>query len=57
MPYDVGYEASATAISIGVMAATLGLDEEALPEFPPTVRDPLIVTRVNSRDPVVEVTA
>jgi hypothetical protein len=33
------------------------LDEEALPEFPPTVRDPLIVTRVNSRDPVVEVTA
>jgi oxalate decarboxylase len=57
MPYDVGYKASATAISREVMAATFGLDEEALPEFPTTLKDPLIVGRVNSLDPVVELTA
>jgi oxalate decarboxylase len=57
MPYDVGYKASATAISREVMAATFGLKEEALPEFPQTVKDPLIVGRVNSLDPVVAVTA
>lgn len=54
MPYDVGYKASATAISREVMTATFGLDEEALPEFPTTVKDPLIVGRVNALDPVVE---
>jgi oxalate decarboxylase len=57
MPYDVGYKASATAISREVMAATFGLDEDALPDFPQTVKDPLIVGRVNSLDPVVEITA
>ncbi|KAH7408347.1 RmlC-like cupin domain-containing protein [Phaeosphaeria sp. MPI-PUGE-AT-0046c] len=57
MPYDVGYKASATAISKAVMAATFGVDEDVLPEFPTTVKDPLIVGRVNSLDPVVQVTA
>ena len=54
MPYDVGYRASATAISKPVMAATFGLDEAALPTFPQTVKDPLIVKRFNPVDPVID---
>ena len=50
MPYDVGYRASATAISKPVMAAIFGLEEEELPEFPQTVKDPLIVKRFNAVD-------
>jgi oxalate decarboxylase len=57
MPYDVGYKASATATSREVMAATFGLDENVLPDFPQTVKDPLIVSKVNCLDPVVEITA
>jgi oxalate decarboxylase len=52
MPQDVGYKASSA-----VMAATFGLDEKALPEFPTTLKDPLIVGRVNFLDPVVEIAA
>jgi oxalate decarboxylase len=53
MPYDVGYRASATAISKEVMAATFGLDEDKVPEFPQTVEDPLLVGRFNAVDTVI----
>ncbi|MCJ1459618.1 hypothetical protein MMC28_009997 [Mycoblastus sanguinarius] len=52
MPFDVGYRASATALSREAMAATFGVSEKDLPMFPFTPKDPLIVTRNNSRDPV-----
>jgi len=52
MPYDVGYRASATAISREVMAATLGVAIDQLPKFPQTTKDPLIVTKLNAVDPV-----
>lgn len=57
MPYDVGYKASATAISREVFAATFGLVEKEVPEFPTTVKNALLVGRVNELDPVVEVTS
>jgi oxalate decarboxylase len=47
MPADVGYRASASALSPEVLAATLGT---ALPELPFTPADPLLVGRVNPLD-------
>jgi len=47
MPQDVGYRASATAISREVMAATFGVREGDLPVFPFTPKDPLIVGKFN----------
>lgn len=51
-PADVGYRASATALSREVLAATFGVTEGELPAFPSTPIDPLIVPRVNPVDPV-----
>jgi hypothetical protein len=35
------------------MAATFGLDEDKVPEFPQTVKDPLLVGRFNAVDTVI----
>ena len=56
MPYDVGYRASATAISREVMAATFEVDEGVVPKFPQTTLDPLIVGRFNPVEPVAALT-
>ncbi len=50
-PGDIGYRAAASAYSREVLAATLGIAVDALPELPFTPSDPLIVGRVNPRDP------
>jgi len=50
-PGDIGYRAAATAHSREVLAATLGIAPTALPELPFTPEDPLIVERLNPRDP------
>lgn len=50
-PGDMGYRTSATALSRGVLAATFGVSQSQLPVFPTTTKDPLIVGRVNTRDP------
>ncbi|ORY00159.1 putative oxalate decarboxylase OxdC [Clohesyomyces aquaticus] len=47
MPQDVGYRASATAMSRKVMAATFGVSTGDLPAFPYTPKDPLIVGNYN----------
>lgn len=52
MPADIGYRASASLVPPGVMAGTLGVDIAALPDFPETPEDPLIVSRENPVDPV-----
>ncbi|MET0828774.1 MAG: cupin domain-containing protein [Microbacterium sp.] len=51
-PGDIGYRATASAFSREVLAAAFGVPERALPRFPFTPVDPLIVGRVNPRDPV-----
>ncbi|NAS20629.1 cupin domain-containing protein [Herbidospora sp. NEAU-GS84] len=52
MPADIGYKATATAFSREVLAASFGLPERELPQFPFTPIDPLIVPRLNPSDPV-----
>lgn len=47
MPQDVGYRASATAMSREVMAATFNVKQGDLPVFPFTPMDPLIVGNPN----------
>jgi oxalate decarboxylase len=47
IPGDVGFRASASALSEPVLAAMLGVPVARLPRFPRTVADPLIVERVN----------
>ncbi|KAJ5721965.1 RmlC-like cupin [Penicillium malachiteum] len=51
-PKDVGYRNSATAMSRQTMASTLEVAEENLPEFPFTIKDPLIVGKKNPVDGV-----
>ncbi len=46
-PGDIGFRASTSAFSDGVLAAMLDVDTEKLPPFPQTISDPLIVQRVN----------
>jgi len=53
MPYDVGYRTSATAMSREVLAAVFGLATDDFPVFPQTVKDPLIVGKLNAVDHVV----
>lgn len=52
MPGDIGYRATASAFSRAVLAASFGVPERSLPQFPFTPVDPLIVARLNPRDPV-----
>jgi oxalate decarboxylase len=52
MPRDVGYRTLATALSREVLAATFGVRENNMPQFPVTVKEPLIVGKVNPIDPV-----
>jgi len=52
MPGDIGYRATASAFSREVLAAAFGVPETSLPQFPFTPVDPLIVGRINPRDPV-----
>ena len=52
MPADVGYRASATALSREVIAATFEVSQSELPRFPFTIKDPLIVGRKNAVDPL-----
>ena len=47
VPGDIGFRASATAMSGPVMAAMLGVPLADLPDFGATYADPLIVKRVN----------
>ena len=51
-PGDIGYRATASAFSREVLASTFGILEPALPAFPFTPVDPLIVPRPNPADPV-----
>lgn len=51
-PNDIGYRASATALSRKVMAATFGVEDKDLPIFPFTPANRLIVGRYNNLDPV-----
>jgi oxalate decarboxylase len=51
-PGDIGYRATASAFSREVLSAAFGVPERALPRFPYTPVDPLIVGRANRRDPV-----
>lgn len=51
MPADIGYRASASVFSREVLAASFGVAESQLPQFPFTPVDPLIVGRVNPVDP------
>ena len=51
-PGDIGYRATASAFSREVLSAAFGVPERALPRFPYTPVDPLIVGRANPRDPV-----
>ena len=50
MPGDIGFRASASAYSREVLAATFNTHLAALPVFPFTNADPLIVNRSNSVD-------
>lgn len=50
-PEDIGYRASASAFSREVLAATLGVTPRELPDLPFTPEDPLLVNRINPRDP------
>ncbi|GAA3190533.1 hypothetical protein GCM10020255_089420 [Rhodococcus baikonurensis] len=49
-PGDIGYRATASAFSRGVLSASFGVPERDLPEFPFTPIDPLIVSRNNPID-------
>ncbi len=51
-PADIGYRASATALSREVLAATLWVTPGELPELPFTPQDPLLVDRSNPVDPM-----
>lgn len=51
-PGDVGYRASASALSREMLAATFGVPESTVPRFPFTPSDPLIVARANPVDAV-----
>jgi oxalate decarboxylase len=51
-PGDIGYRLAASALSPQVLAATFGVTPDALPEFPFTAIDPLIVAKLNPADPV-----
>ncbi len=50
-PGDIGYRSSASAYSKEVMAATMGLRVDEMPDLPFTPEDPLIVERRNPVDP------
>lgn len=50
-PGDIGYRASASALSSRALASIFGVSEEELPNFPFTPVDPLIVSRQNPVDP------
>lgn len=51
-PGDIGYRLAASALSPQVLAATFGVTRDALPDFPFTAIDPLIVAKLNPADPV-----
>ena len=51
-PGDIGFRASASVFSREVLAASFGVTEAELPEFPFTPIDPLIVGRPNPLDPI-----
>lgn len=52
VPGDVGYRLSASAFSRQTLAATFGVSEDVLPQFPVTSVDPLLVSKPNPTDPV-----
>lgn len=52
-PGDIGYRASGSVFSREVLAASLGITVDALPQLPFTPIDPLIVGRINPSDPVI----
>ena len=51
-PGDIGYRATASAFSREVLSASFEVPERDLPRFPFTPVDPLVVSRVNPRDPI-----
>ena len=51
-PKDIGYRIAATALSREVLAATFGIKDGQLPEFPLTPANRLIVNKTNKLDPV-----
>ncbi len=51
MPADIGYRASGSIGPRELIAATLGMKADDMPELPATPEDPLIVERENPVDP------
>ncbi|AMM19429.1 cupin [Frondihabitans sp. PAMC 28766] len=51
-PGDIGYRAAGSAISRPILASVFNVEEEVLPHLPFTAVDPLLVSKVNSTDPV-----
>jgi oxalate decarboxylase len=51
-PGDIGFRTLVGAFSRDTLAATLGVAEAALPDFPFAEDDPLIVGRINPVDPI-----
>lgn len=51
-PGDIGLKLVGAALSRPMLAASLDIAESDLPAFPPIVADPLIVERINPKDPV-----
>ncbi|MBE7211805.1 MAG: cupin domain-containing protein [Gluconacetobacter diazotrophicus] len=51
MPGDIGLRLVGSGVSRPLLAASLGVEPDRLPPFPPIVADPLIVERINPRDP------
>ena len=52
-PGDVGYRSMINIYPRDLLAAALGMAEDALPKFPYTEIDPLLVPRTNPIDPVI----
>jgi oxalate decarboxylase len=50
-PGDIGFRSLVGCFSRDVLAATFGIDESDLPQFPFAEQDPLIVNRINPIDP------
>ncbi|MCX5493276.1 cupin domain-containing protein [Kaistia dalseonensis] len=50
-PGDIGFRTLVGLFSRDVLAATFGIDEPDLPQFPLVEQDPLIVDRINPVDP------
>lgn len=51
-PGDIGFRTLVGSFAREVLAATFGMSEAEMPQFPFTEQDPLLVTRCNPIDPI-----